>query len=981
MYMVSLGAVRRRSGPARLVALLAALLAAVASAAAWYGLTVAGHTAGAEVDAAPPAQRVITVHGAGADTATNPRGALDAFAATVRGVLPVRGAEPALGVAADTTYVYPGRPGAASGMAVAYRDRFCANARLTGTCPAAPNDAAISTDAARRLGLRVGGALRVRSVTSPTPLAFRITAIYQPLDPAGAYWSDELFRSQGSLDPFFTTLESFRSPELARTTVAYGVEVPAPLLRGDGGYDLNGLVNAAGPRLAAAQLDLDAPTGALVDAVRGERIAVAKGVAVALGQVAVLAWFAFALAGRFTGRERRADAGLLKLRGSTGRGILRLALGQHLIPLAAGGAAGWVAGFLVAWPLAGGLPVRVELWAALLLSLAAVLGVLAVALLVLLAVDALAQRAPVAVLLRRVPSARRDWRSGVVDAALVALAAGAVFQARTGGRGLGVVAPALVALAVGLVLARLLRWTADRAGGAALRAGRIRLGLTAVRVSRQPGIDRVFALVVVAVATIALGAGGYLAGRVERAERADVELGAPRVLTVAAQTRTQLLHAVRRADPTGRYAMAAVVDTTNDPPVLAVDSARLAAVATWRPEYGPVDALTRTAGPAPLPLVTGDRLTVAVTSERRTTTLLGATLQHEGTGEGIRVEFRGIRPGPRTVSAAVPGCAVAPGCRLVGWELFTPAGADDGAVTIRSLAQRNPDRTVLDGRGLADVTRWRSEFATPAVRVTAAGAGLTLATVPAGATEVAAVDSPLPLPVVLAGATPSTWRFDDAALSRFGDPATPVRVAATASLLPVLGGDGVLTDLDAARRVAGDSDQGGTLQVWLSRDAPASVVDALALPVLADRTATGRVAGLAAEGAVVTAPFALFAVVTALLLAAALVALAAAVDREPQLDQLSALRAQGLPRDTALASAYAGAGALAVAGLLGGLVAALVARPVAAVTAPPFPDGWRVLPPPGALGPAALGIAAVVALVVLGATAWLSVRRLRGGLS
>ncbi|MBL7262204.1 FtsX-like permease family protein [Paractinoplanes lichenicola] len=981
MYYIALGAVRRRSGPALLLALLAALLATGASCAAWYGLSVASQSAGAEVVRSPVEERVILVRQAGEST-SDPRAALDKFATTVRGMLPVPSGTPVLGVVAEATYIYPGRSGASTGLPIAYRDGFCDHVRLTGACPAAADDAVISADTARRLGLKTGDTFRVRAATSRSvPIEFRVTGVYEHVEPGSAYWSDKLFRAQGSLDPLFTSLDTFRDPLLIRQTYAWDLDVPLPLLRGDGAYDLNGLVNESAPSFAGARLQLATPTGKLVDRVREERLAVARGVAIGLGQLAVLAWFAIGLAGRYTGRERRADAGLLKLRGSTSRGILRLALSQHLLPLTAGGLAGWVAGFLVAWPLAGALPVTVELWAALLLSLGLVVVVLGIALLVLLAVDALQQRAPVAALLRRVPSARRDWRSGVIDLALIALAAGAVYQARTSGSGLGIVAPALVALAVGLLLARLLRRAADRVGAVALRAGRIRLGLTAVRVSRQPGTDRVFALVVVSVALMALTLGTFAAGRAERADRAGVELGAPRVLTVSATSRTELLYAVRRADPEGRYAMAAVVDTGGTPPVLAVDSNRLAAVATWRPEYGPVTALTATPAPAALPLITGDRLTVAVTSRRSTTTLLGAILQHEGTGEPVRVEFKGIRLGAGTASALVPRCATAPGCRLVGWELFTPQGSDDGSVTVRSLTQQGPAATVLTAAQLADVRNWRGDFSTPAVHIAAGDGGLTLQTVPAGSIKVAAADSPLPQPVVLAGRPPSTWVFDDSAVGRFGDPATPVRVAAAATVLPVLGRDGVLTDLDAARRVAGDSDQGGILQVWLTADAPDSVVDAIGLPVLADRTAVARAADLAADASVVTTPFGLFTAAVVALIAAALLGLAAAVDREPQLEHLRALRTQGLTRRVALGTAYAGAGSVALAGLLGGLAAALAARPLAAVTAPVFPDGWRVVPPPGALGPWALTAAALAGLVVFGATAWLSVRRLRGELS
>ncbi|XVU20836.1 FtsX-like permease family protein [Actinoplanes sp. CA-054009] len=962
---MSLGAVRRRPGQALLVLLLAALAATAASAAAWYGLTVASRAAGTDVRNAPAIQHVILAHGRGE------AGALDSFAGTVDELLRLPSGRPVLGMTADMTYIYPDQPGSASGMPAAYRDGFCGHVRLTGACPAAAGEVAVSADAARKLKLEPGSTFQARAVASAEPVRFRVTGVYQAADPNGPYWADELFRSQGSLDPFFTPRDTFRAAPLSDATLAWAVEVPEALLRGDGGYDLNGLINAARPRFAAAQLDLDTVAGELVDQVRGSRIAVAQGVLIAAGQTLLLAWFAIGLAGRFTGRDRRSDAGLLKLRGTTYGGILRLSAAQHAVPLAGGALIGWLAGPLVAWPFAGGWPVPVELWIAAVLSLGAVVAVTLAGLLVLVGMDAIAARAPVAVLLRRVPAHRHDWRSGVVDVALVALAAGAVFQARTGGAGFGVVAPAMVALAVGLLLARLLRWVADRVGAVALRAGRIRLGLTAVQVSRQPGVDRVFALAVVAIAMVALTGGVFAAGRASRADRAETELGAARVLTVTAQTRTQLLYAVRRADPSGRYAMAAVLDTSSAPPVLAVDSPRLAAVA-----HKSYFSATST----PFAPVTGDRLTVRVDSERRTTTLLGAVLQQEATGEGVQVEFRGIHRGSQSVTAAVPRCAAAPGCRLVSFQLYTPAGSDTGALTLRGVS--TPAGEVVGGAHLADVSRWRPDFTGAALRVASTGDGLRLSVgADAGAgTSVYAVDTPLPLPIVLAGPRPDNWQFDDSSLDRFGDPGTPVRVVATTDVLPVVGRSGVLTDLDAARRLAGAGDQGGTFQVWLTADAPAAVVDAIGLPVLSDRTTAGRAEQLAGLGRVVTAPFGLVTVAIALLVAGTLVAIASSVERETQLEQLRALRAQGLSRATALATGYAGQAALVAAALAGGLAAALVARPVAEVTAPPFADGWRVIAPPGALGGVPLTLAGLSGLVVLGVTAALSAHRLRGGL-
>jgi hypothetical protein len=193
----------------------------------------------------------------------------------------------------------------------------------------------------------------------------------------------------------------------------------------------------------------------------------------------------------------------------------------------------------------------------------------------------------------------------------------------------------------------------------------------------------------------------------------------------------------------------------------------------------------------------------------------------------------------------------------------------------------------------------------------------------------------------------------------------------------------MLTDLDTVRRVAGDADLGGTFQVWLAPGAPAGLVDALAangLTVLADRTAAARVAELAADGDVITAPFLLFAAAMAVLLAAAMVSVAATAEREPQIAMLRSLRLQGVSRGLAATAGYAGIAALVPAGVAGGLLAALVARPLAGLAAPPFPDGWRVIAPPGVLDAPLLAVAAAGGLLAFGVAGWLGSRGLRGGL-
>jgi hypothetical protein len=245
-------------------------------------------------------------------------------------------------------------------------------------------------------------------------------------------------------------------------------------------------------------------------------------------------------------------------------------------------------------------------------------------------------------------------------------------------------------------------------------------------------------------------------------------------------------------------------------------------------------------------------------------------------------------------------------------------------------------------------------------------------------------ETPLPLPVVLAGPLPESWQLGDQQLDPFGGGPVPVRVAGTAAVLPVLGRGGILLDLRTAQQVLTDAGFIGTYQVWLAGDAPAGIVRALTaagLSVVTDDTRAVRSRELAQQGPAVAARFRLLLAAIGLLLAAALLALAAQVDSGPRLAQLRALRTQGLSRPTAVVVGYAGYAALVVAGVAGGLLAAVVADRVAKVEVLGFTDGWQILHPPSTLPPGTVAVAGLAALVLLGLTGWLSaaplIRRLR----
>ncbi|MET0417596.1 MAG: FtsX-like permease family protein, partial [Actinoplanes sp.] len=398
MYSVSWGAVRWRTGQAWTVLVLTVLAAAVAAAVPWYLFPVASDAAAARVAAAAPSSQVVQVHHI-APLSGDPRAALDGWRDQLSGLLPLPGADPWLGLVQDMTYRDPQRNGAAGTLPVAYRDGFCDQAEITGSCPRAAGEIALGRYSAGRLRLAAGDRVELRSSSAPGPLTLRVTGVYDPVDADELYWTDPEFRAKSDLEPAFTTLDTFRAPQLGQPQFAYAVPVPTELLRGDGGFNFNAVLNDAAPRLAAAQLDLQNPAGGLAFAVVQDRNAVTVDVLVLFGQVLLLAWLALGLAGRFTGRDRRADAGLLLLRGSTRGRLIRHAAGQHLPPLLGGAVIGLPLGMLAARLLAGHWPLRAELWPALWWSVAAVVVALAGGLLVLIVVDYLAQRAPVAALL------------------------------------------------------------------------------------------------------------------------------------------------------------------------------------------------------------------------------------------------------------------------------------------------------------------------------------------------------------------------------------------------------------------------------------------------------------------------------------------------------------------------------------------------------------------------------------------------------
>ncbi|MEV6932826.1 hypothetical protein AB0M46_51200 [Dactylosporangium sp. NPDC051485] len=512
---------------------------------------------------------------------------------------------------------------------------------------------------------------------------------------------------------------------------------------------------------------------------------------------------------------------------------------------------------------------------------------------------------------------------------------------------------------------------------------------------RRPGIDRIFAVVAVAVALLGLAGEDVLAARAARAERTVAELGAGQVLTVRAAGQTALLSAVRQADPGGRAAMAVAVDDTASPPVLAVDADRLAAVAgqsrALAAGLARADAAVRgdRAAPDQPPPVDGTALTASVRNDSGVPVWLVVQLAHAGTGAAVAVTVGPFDPGEHEASAPVRGCTGDPGCRLAGLTLAGAPGPDGrpqdpparAAVAVRGLRQDGPAKTVLDAGTLGDPRLWRAATTGLGLILGPRKGVLSLAVPPVAEGQSARPDTraylvgtPLPLAALIAGDPPRGWSSAEPALTLFGARAVPLRPEPTGELLPALGRTGIVLDLDTVARALPDAVMPGTLQVWLARDvspeAAADLVRRLAaagVEVVGTETADAHEARLAEQGPAFAVRFRLLSALAGLLLAAVAAAVAVGVERRVRAAELRAMRAQGVPARVGPAAAAGGQGALLGLGALAGLlvaggIAGLSGAPVAA-----FTDDWQLTEPPPALQPGALAVIALLSLVVLAA--------------
>jgi putative ABC transport system permease protein len=1020
-----LGAIRRRRTQALLLFLLGAVAATVAAAAPAYIAASSQSLAASNAGSANTAERIVSVSGAVPFDGV-PADQLDTLRSRVAQTMVLPGFRTVfdarlLGVASGGNATATNAAGA--NTTLAYRDGFCEQVVIDGRCPTAPGEVVLSPTLASKSGLKAGGTITFTGPPPAKPLPLAVVGVFRARAPYDTYWGRSLARGDepvagGQLPDvlMLTSVETLRLVGSKTGTVSADLIATPESFRQTDPQLLIGAVQVGAQKLQQGPIQYQIETGmqALTDRTWDDQQLVYVGVPVGAVELLLLCWFALFLAVRQTGEERRLDVAKLKLHGSRRRDIWFLIAGQSIVPLLLGGLVGLPAGLVLArvtaGPVDGAELARYMVFAAFGTAALAILGAVFAAL--------LAERRilgeSVADLGRQVGARRSGWRAGLFDLGVGVLAVAAAYQLGTGKLagtrlgGLALAAPLLLALIAGLLTSRLVPVLAGALSPGLFRASRIGSWLVSAHLSRRAGRSRVLALLTLALAVLGSTALAWGSSTRAREDRAMYEVGTDRVLTVQAPTRSALLAGVRAADPSGRYAMAAV-QTYGTLRVLAVDTTRLAAVVPWQAQYGggswsDIAARLRPATPAPV-MITGTGLTLTAGWQPAAPPPQPVSVVAQyvtGSGTLGTVRFGPLQTGSGQYQATVPNCSGEHPCRLVSVALAGPAAVSGTApvvvppaagstVTLTGLAQTGPAATVVGADTFGDRTRWRNDvrstFGYGQLSTGTAGLSLSMSVLPSTDKQPAypgaayLYDAASPLPVIQAGTIPPTGDIGDPRVPVFGDAQALVSTVGTLRLVPRLGRNGVLTDLEYGDRLLPDGSTVGTMEVWLAAGAPADLVDRLAvagISVASVDSAADRLDQLGAQGPVVALRFLLLVGVAGALLAVMSFAVWAGSERALRGQELKALRWQGLPRRTTRVAALGGYLALVGCAVVVGVVVALVLRSVDSSAV--FADGFDALtdPPPDPVWVLGLVGATTVALTAAAILAGRAVLHLAG---
>jgi putative ABC transport system permease protein len=859
-----------------------------------------------------------------------------------------------------------GMTGSPYASRLTYRTGICSILHFSaGACATGLGDAVVSNRTARKFGLSVGSTITVKDIKDEDPVRIRIAGVFDLPNLQSAYWfgDPKPYFAFGQMTPAEPRAPSYRevddlfvgSPAAFALPSGYvrSLTIQTGLRSGVLGIGNASAVvrdmRALERRAADAGLEVETGLPALLSGALHQRSLMGTIVVVAALQLVLLAIWVLASVLMRSADLRRAELRVARLRGFPPRTLLAVLIMEP----AALCAIGAVLGIAGAWAVvrvaasilfAPATTVGLDTWTfvgfgAVLLTIGAVLGLSAMW---LLRSSGLATSSS--------QTASRRPRV-VIDVSILVVACVALIGASTSGalsshsNPIAAAAPAVVALGTSVIAVRIVGYLCRRLAAGTLDSSAVASFLAARQVGRRPTALREGRTLVIAVGLACFAVCAWSVARANRLTAARLAVGARTVVTVTADDR-QLEQAVDRADPRGRFAMAAIETHPLGTPLIGVDATRVANVAEWPPgtTHESVGAVSRALTPGRVPGVTLANGALAVSANvsasglaRRELAQLYLAAWLFDPPDGTRIVGLGtLRSGRSTYEGvAQTGCP----CRVVGIGVLPSAKRvpSSGQIHLGLNALTYHSGTGAPQSARAELTHaaWRSTTAGVRVIATPSGVGFDIPmTVVAGDSGryesdspvmASLADQPSVLPAVagsgagslaVGGAQPGTLPVQG--LDNY---TITVRPAIAAASLPRLGPGGVLVDLGTLQRAqVGPTLAVASKEVWLGPQAPPDAVSRLRTAGLhidqVQRSST-LISEAEHTGPALAYDFMLLATLVALLVAAVGQFGALAAGGRQRATEMVALEVTGVRRPILARSLGIEAGILALTALFG----------------------------------------------------------------
>jgi putative ABC transport system permease protein len=887
---------------------------------------------------------------------------------------------------------------------------------VKGGCVLGPGDVVMTARGARQARVSVGGTLAARVTGATSPLQLKVTGIVSVPDLNLPYWwgdGPEDFPLGLSLGAPGNPAEN--DPLIASPATALNVpsqDVPTaigqiPLRPGAVSLaderDVERVLRSTTVELSGQGIRAGSQLRSLLADADRQRHAMSTIVAIAAIQLVLLAVWVLGSVLLRSSDARRSEARVARLRGFPASSMMWVTAAEPGLLCLTGAILGVVVAWLSMVVARGQLfvpsaVIAFDGWTflALALTLAAIVGALGIGTVRLLRLADPARDG--AATTRDASSASR-----IVDVVLVVLAIVALVALGTTGAlnghtdPLASAAPGLIALGTAVLAVQLILMLCRL--GIPVTADSAWVGsFLALRQSvRRPRVLRQARVLIIALCLACFAAAAWSVARNNRATAAQFQVGANTVVAVAPRSAGTLEAAVRRVDPRGRFAMAAVQLRTPSTTLLAVDAPRLPAVASWPrgvSAHG-LASVSRTLDPPSVPAVQLPNAPLRVTA----TTTATAKLLHAdlgawvfGTSGTAIVDLGALRAGEQTYRGGLGGVCSG-GCELAGLGVIPPGdgggrAAGGGTVTVRvgriwSELPGGASRTAS-----ADLVAggWRASGAGVSVESDPAN-GLTITATPAAiASDGGAAGGftpPMASPADHPRLVPVLATSQLEALNAGGVGPMPtqgldgnnisVQPAASASALPSVGADALMVDLNLLTNLqAGPTSPDANDQVWLGPQAPADVLSRLrsaGLQPLTVQRSSAVFQQLERSGPALADDFLLVATIAALLVATASTLGALGATTRERATELSSLEVAGVPRPALVRSLGLESAILILSALCGagaGALAAAMAIPslpeLASASFAPVHYGL----PAGVIAAVALAVAVAVGLAAAG---------------